>query len=478
MTSTSLREALRRLLALIPTLFLVSVVALWGLSHAFAPKTSAGLGRALPLFLNRTPRGVDERARALADTIVSEPGSSGAGSQLVTLGAAALPSLMPYLDSLTPKERARVAFALVPLAKRMGIADNDEFDTPEDAAASWNHYWTDHFIDYRPQVVERAVSRLAQRPSGLRLSEVRRLDTYALGSLMAAIETNHDPLSLSVLIAAAAEMTGETWHLETDASAAQRAQAVRECKAWWSLERPKFESYQGSRRMIAMLQDTQYGRWIMGLMAGNISDRNSTQQAQWSIAPTLALIAAGIVGGYFAGPALAAWSAVATAGRFIALSFSLFLACLPAAAVADWMHSAGIASRMWALLAMGFLGAGLLCVYQYQATRDALSFEFVRTHRAFGASPLRAALGALRSSSVVSAAHLANNGPALFAAACVMEWRFDWHGLGWLALKAVRAGDVDTLVWIATLGTALSGLLQIMSGLLLSRFDRIAQGES
>jgi ABC-type dipeptide/oligopeptide/nickel transport system permease component len=216
----------------------------------------------------------------------------------------------------------------------------------------------------------------------------------------------------------------------------------------------------------------------MGLLAGNIGDVHTTEQVDWTIKPTVALIAAGMIGGYVAGPALAAWSAVATAGRFIALGFSLFLACLPAAALADWMHRVGLIGRPLALLAMAFLGAGLLCVYQYQATRDALSFDFVRTHRAFGATPLRAALGALRSSSVVSAAHLANHGPALFAAACVLEWTFDWHGLGWLTLQAVRAADVATLVWIATLGTALSGLLQIMSGLLLSRFDRMGQGES
>jgi ABC-type dipeptide/oligopeptide/nickel transport system permease component len=217
-----------------------------------------------------------------------------------------------------------------------------------------------------------------------------------------------------------------------------------------------------------MLQETQYGRWVVAGVRGRMPGASH----DWQLEPTLALIGTGIVGSYFLGPLLAAWTATAAAGRRAALAISLFLASVPAAAAADWLRLSGMTHRALALVAMLVLGAGMLCLYQYQATRDAFSHDFVQTHRAFGASRLRAALGALRSSSLVSAAHLANHGPGLFAAACVVEWAFDWHGLGWLALTAVHERDIATLTWIALFGTLLSGLLHIMSDLLQSRFER------
>lgn len=467
MNATSLREALQRVLGLIPTLFLVSLAAFWVLSRALpAVRSEAPAQGRLPLFFNPSPVGVGQRAEALADAIASGRAGSGERAELVRLGAASLPSLMPHLDSLLPQQRAKVALALGPVALRMGIADAEEIATPEMAAAFWNRYWTDHFIDFRPRVVERAVARLIERPSALRRVELRRLDTFALPALMESLEITADPEAQRELLALAAQITGRPWEAELSPTSGLEHER-QECLSWWSRESRTWSSFQGSRRLVAMLQETQYGKWVLGGVwrpLGNLAD-------DWQLTPTLALIAAGILGGYFAGPLLAAWTATAIAGRSVALALSLILASVPAAAAADWLTLGGLNQRFLALLAMLVLGAGLLCLYQYRATRDACSYDFVQTHLAFGASPVRAALGALRSSSLVSAAHLANHGPGLFAAACVVEWAFDWRGLGWLTLRAVQQHDVASLTWIALFGVLLSGLLQIMSDLLQSRFE-------
>jgi hypothetical protein len=477
----ALREALKRLLGLIPTVLAVSMMAFWGLSRALhhsAPNDES----TLPLFFNRAPIDVTERARLLAtalargstplDAIAKRPEAL----ELTRLGGAALPGLMPFLDSLPPQQRARVALALAPLAGRMGIADPEDFESPERAVAFWSRYWLDRSIDFRPQVVERAIRRLAQRSSALRRTEVNQLDTYALPGLMQALESERDPATAAQLLAVVSHITQGACPASNDGSSSQVWSHRETCSSWWSENQQNFAQLDGNRRLAAMLQETQYGKWVLKLMRGELTAATSSGHASWSARPTAVLMGAAIVGGYFVGPLLAAWAATLARRRYWVLVASLVLAFLPAAAVASWLSHGLLASKLAAPIAMVLLGASALGVHQYQATRDACSFEFIRMRRAFGVTRLRAALHALHSSSVASAAHLANHGASLLTAVCVVEWAFDWHGLGWLTVQAVRAGDVSTLVLVAVVGTFFTGTLQIASSLILSRFERSAGG--
>jgi ABC-type dipeptide/oligopeptide/nickel transport system permease component len=473
----ALREALKRVLGLIPTLLLVSMMAFWALSralHANVPDEEP----ALPLFFNPAPTDVSERARNLAREIAQSRGPLETiaklpeAIQLAHLGGAALPTLMPFLDSLPPKQRARVALALAPLAGRMGIADPDDFANPEAATAFWSRYWLDRAIDFRPQVVERAIRRLAQRSSALRRAEVNQLDTYALPGLMDALESNDDPATLGQLLSVISHITERACAAPSHDTREPLSALTSDCLRWWRANRHIFAQFEGNRRLVAMLQETRYGQWMLKLVRGDLTSEQQTVTAGWSLLPTLALISAAIVGGYLVGPLLAAWAATLARRRYWVLGGSLFLATLPAATVASWLSQAAIASKAVALIVMVLLGASALGVHQYQATRDECSSEFVRLRRAFGASHLRTALHALHSSSVASAAHLANHGASLLAAACVVEWACDWHGLGWLTVHAVHAGDVATLALVAVIGTFFTGTLQIASSLILSRFER------
>jgi ABC-type dipeptide/oligopeptide/nickel transport system permease component len=477
----ALRDALKRLLGLIPTLLVVSMMAFWGLSRALHSSASNDEAT-LPLFFNRAPIDVTERARLLAtalarssaslDTIAEQPEAQ----QLTRLGGAALPGLMPFLDSLPPQQRARVALALAPLAGRMGIADPEDFESPERATAFWSRYWLDRSIDFRPQVVERAIRRLAQRSSALRRTEVNQLDTYALPGLMQALESEDEPATVAQLLSVVSHITEGACSSAANDSLSRLWTRSDECLRWWSENQHTYAQLDGNRRLVAMLQETQYGKWVLKLMRGELTSASSSAHTSWSLLPTLVLIGGAIVGGYFVGPLLAAWAATLTRRRYWLLSASFVLAILPAAAVASWLSRGLLASKVAALVAMILLGASALGIHQYQATRDACSFEFVRMRRAFGVTRLRAALHALHSSSVASAAQLANHGASLLTAACIVEWAFDWHGLGWLTVQAVHAGDVSTLVLVAVVGTFFTGALQIASSLILSRFERSSRG--
>lgn len=477
MTAPALREALKRLLGLIPTLLVVSLIAFWGLSRALERPSRAD-EPTRPLFFNRVPIDVTQHARLLAtaiakgstpiDAVAKQPEAV----ELVRLGGATLPGLMPFLDSLPPQQRARVALALAPLAGRMGIADPDDFASPETATAFWSRYWLDRSIDFRSQVVDRAIRRLAQRSSALRRAEVNQLDTFALPGLMDALESEKDPATLNQLLSVVSHITDGACGSTPEGASPPLQTRTQDCLRWWSNNRHAFAQFDGNRRLVAMLQETQYGQWVLKLMRGEFSPATASGEGDWSLLPTLALICAAIIGGYLAGPLLAAWATTLTQRRYLVLGVILMLACLPAATVANGLSRGLAANKIVALVAMVLLGASALGVHQYQATRDACSFEFVRLRRAYGATRLRAALHALHSSSVASAAHLANHGASLLAAACIVEWTFDWHGLGWLTIQAVHSRDVSTLVLVAVLGTFFTGALQITSSLILSRFER------
>src|SRR5690606_13925331 len=115
-----------------------------------------------------------------------------AAAQLATLGGAALPHILPRLDELDPKGRARVSMALEPVARRMGIGTDMDLGDPESASLFWTRFWQDREFDFRPIVVRRLVKQLAQRSLALRRDDVVQLDTFALPELVRALgRVNH-----------------------------------------------------------------------------------------------------------------------------------------------------------------------------------------------------------------------------------------------------------------------------------------------
>ncbi|HEX6271392.1 MAG TPA: ABC transporter permease, partial [Polyangiaceae bacterium] len=174
-----MRRAVEKLSWLVLSMALASVIAF----AALARLSDVAIGRVsvMPLLVNLDPR----NARDLALEAVRAVASGGAESRqgaaaLVRLGGAALPHVLSTLDTLDPVARGRVALALLPVAKRMGLEEARRIDSPEQALVFWTRFWQDRSADFRSAVVRRKVQRLGDRALALRQKEVLELDTFAI----------------------------------------------------------------------------------------------------------------------------------------------------------------------------------------------------------------------------------------------------------------------------------------------------------
>jgi len=247
-----MRYALRRILWIVPTLGAISIVAFWLLTlgeggHLLVTGVGAPEARerleALPRFFNANPRNVRDLALEAAKSVAeAAPDAGAAETELVRLGGAALPHVLPRLDALEPAGRARVALALTPLARRMGLVTGRELDRPDSAVLFWTRYWQDRAIDFRPAVVRRLVRRVAERPS-LRDDDVLQLDTYALAEIMDALGPVRGPDDVARvrrLVELSARATGLEWRIGAAASLDEAREIVRRWRSWWALSRADY----------------------------------------------------------------------------------------------------------------------------------------------------------------------------------------------------------------------------------------------
>lgn len=261
-----MRRALGRLLGVVLSLVLVSVIALAALS-----KLAEALGRQghnerrLPLFVNTRPSNVHDRAEHAISELTQGRNVAAAEQELVRLGGAALPHVLPKLDELRPAVRGRVATALGPVAERMELGRASELSSPERAIAFWGRFWQDHAFDFRPQVVRRLVRRLAERSSALARDDIVRLDTYAVPELVAAlgrVRTLDDVQRARRVTLILSHVTGRGPVVDRNASVAEARAAARSWRQFFSEEGADFTALDGPRRVTAMFAQTQYGRWL------------------------------------------------------------------------------------------------------------------------------------------------------------------------------------------------------------------------
>lgn len=252
-----MRHTLRRILWIVPTLLLVSLFSFAALS-----RSDAG---ALPRFFQPSPQSVRDLALGAMARVAE--GDRQAHAELARLGGAALPFVLPALDGLAPAGRARVAVALAPVARRMGVGGGEALERPETAVLFWTRFWQDRGIDFRPAVVKRAVKRLGMRSTVGRRDDVLQLDTYALSELVGAmgdVRSEDDVSRVRRLAAAAAHVTGMALRVERDASIADAERAAAEWRRWWRKHKSEYSTLDGPSRIVAMFSQTQYGRWAVG----------------------------------------------------------------------------------------------------------------------------------------------------------------------------------------------------------------------
>ncbi|MFZ5894196.1 MAG: hypothetical protein ACOY0T_24260 [Myxococcota bacterium] len=256
-----MRRALARLLAVALTLGLTSAVALAALSMLARPP---GGGVELPFYFNPTPRNVHDLARDALRRITAGHDPE-AERTLVRLGGAALPHVLPDLDTLAPSARGRVALALTPLARRMGVANEEDLANEDAAVGFWARFWQDRAFDFRPPVVKRLVGRLAHRSNALRYDDLVHLDTYAVGELLrtlGSMRTQDDVLRAERLTRVLAHVTGRGPIVDRQMSPSQAAQAVREWRRFAAEEGADFTTLDGPMRVLAMFTQTRYGSWF------------------------------------------------------------------------------------------------------------------------------------------------------------------------------------------------------------------------
>jgi peptide/nickel transport system permease protein len=261
------RRVFPRFLRLLLTLLAVLLAGFYGAANGAKRPSSVWAFKQLPVFVNPAPSDVRDRAvRAMRATAKAEgPEAARARAELLRLGGAALPHVLPQLDSLEPSARGRVALALGPLALRMRVASVDDVATPERALLFFGRFWQDRSIEFRPTTVRRAVERLAERSLTLRRDDVIHADTYALEALVAAlgkVQNAADAARVGRLHPVLMHITGRGEGLSRAPTIDEARRAARRWQELWLQEGADYSVLEGPRRVAALATETQFGKWL------------------------------------------------------------------------------------------------------------------------------------------------------------------------------------------------------------------------
>ncbi|MEN9581194.1 MAG: hypothetical protein RJA70_4203 [Pseudomonadota bacterium] len=482
-----MREALRRILWLVPMLVVVTVLAFGALSKSLQERSdtaSRGSGQSpgLPLFFNTQPKALADAAWNAARALSEEPLNATAKAELTRLGAAALPHVLPRIDALPPAGRSHVAHALAPLAYRMRIAEPGELDDPGRAVEFWNGYWQDHIADFRPTTVKRVVRRFASRATAQRRRELMQFDTFALAEILSHLDehvaTRNTGAQRRLCAAAAHAAEKPSWTIPKDADAAAAAAVVSRWQAWWSIHRTDYQSPQGFERLLAPVLQTQYALWAQAAARTQFGITKGEQPALALLltqAPTtLALLGAGLLGGTFVGILLGMLVSASRIRwlRLLETGTSLIWLALPLALLSVTLMPTRSESRPWsAFVLMLLLGSALVARYQRSTMQATLQKDWVRTYRAMGAGNWRLARVTLRASSGAAISTLVPHTSTLLTCAFVVEYAFGMNGVGHQTIQALHNRDVVWLMLVTLATATLVGLVQILSDLLLRSLD-------
>ncbi len=475
--------ALRRAIWAIPTLFGVSLVVFLLTTLLPDPEADAAvaagevaarirldeLRRArfldLPRLVNVAPRDVRTTVEECTGHIVADDADAAfCEERLARIGGAVLPHLLPRLDDIAPASRGRIALALSPVARRMGIGDEADLTQPDRAALFWSRFWEDRAVDFTEPAVRRAVQRITTRESDLIEQEIRLVDTFALRELVTALKSTRDPAALARLTRLAAHVTGrDTSHvLEPTAERARARAVVSEWLSWWYVHETDYVVLQGGEKVTASVVQTRFAKWVLGAVTGQLglSTRDGLPifdkllaRAPVTIGMSmLALLVSALVGVPIG--VIAAWRrghAIdhGTAGAV------LLVYSIPTFLVAELLATFGRATGaglVLPVLALSTVSLSVMTQQQRASMIEALGQDYVRSARAKGARTLRVALvHALRNALVPTVTIAGVQFPALVGGAFVVEEVFDVRGIGWETLRAIESHDAAWIVAVTLL---------------------------
>ncbi|MFO0755546.1 MAG: ABC transporter permease [Byssovorax sp.] len=495
-----LRHALRRLLWTLPTLVGISIVTFLFLSYVPDPADDPVMGASftvaeietlrreryldLPRFLNLAPVDVKTRSEAAVAAIVEGRSDAAARGELGRLGGAALPYVLTHLDALAPEPRARVALALAPVARRMGLGGETALDDPQRAAAFWRRFWDDRGIEFRRATVRSAVSRLVRYGTPARAAELVELDTFVLDDLLATLEIPDDQPSIDrarALVEVAAHVTGKDDRIRPESTLAEARACVERWQAYWIVYRSDFVALTGAARVAAMVLETRYGKWALAAVSyrfGRRLDGSPVLDELVARAPiTLAIVFGAIAMAYAVAVPLGAFSAAVQRTRkdlFIASVVLTFYA-VPTAVFAVLVRSLFGAPGLRLLGAMIVLAFSLVAAaagQQRSALASVLALDHVAAARARGASRARAVLvHGLRNALVPVVTLAALEGPMALSGAFVVERIFRLRGVGEATILAVQQRDIAWLMALSIVSAAGAALLVMATDLAYGLID-------
>ena len=434
-----MRAAIRRLFGIALTLVAVSVGLFWA-SASYARRAGnepASPFAALPVFFSPRPIDVRELSTSALHAIArgGRPALA-AQNALARLGGAALPYVLPALDSLEPRSRERVALSLTKVAVRMEVASPEELRDGAQAVLFWTRFWQDRAIDFRAASVRHLTYRLAERSIALRREDLIHVDTFALPALIDAlgrVDSLDDVARVQRLNSVLAHVTELPIVCPPNASVADARKVVDTWRDFWALHGSEYSALDGPRRLAATFVETQYGKWLAAVLRGGLGRTQSGARALDLVAQGLAttsfLLFVGLGGGF---PLGVAWTRLERqrlkfATRATSAIAGTALAAIPCATFVRWSAgpSAGLASAI-----------GLVTI----TTAAWVSRHLARSTMSQSVSPIAAAFS-------VSAPLGATYPPFVLSAIVLVELIFQLPGLGRTAALSLASGDVNA--WMA-----------------------------
>ncbi len=471
-----MRYAIGRLLWIVPLLILVSLTVFWTLARASADAESKR--EQLPLFFNAQPRDIRRLSLAAMRSVArNDATTADARATLVRLGGAGLPHVLPMLDTLTPEEQARVALTLAPVARRMGVGNDDELADPEAAVLFWRRFWEDRAIDFRPVAARRTVERAAERDSAARRADIAQLDTYALPELVHAmplVRNEQDVARAARVTALLAAVTGNDWRVEEDDTPQQAQQQVTRWQQWWGRQGAQYVTHDGPQRVYAMFVQTRYGQWATEAATSGLGVTRSGDtvasvaraHAPW----TLWLVGWGLAGGYFIGLVVGLVAGTRPRGPADTLTaiVTTLLVAAPVAWVASWWQDG---PTWWGPVVMVTVVGAVTSRYHRSAVRDAIYSEPASLLRAHGFGRWQLGTATLRSSGYVLGSLLGVDLPLLLTFAFIVERGLGLPGLSEPTVAAIVDHDTAWLMALAIASAATVGFAQIVGDAVLALVD-------
>ena len=512
----------RRLLAMIPTLFGITLVTFalvqlapgdpvtmeleGGLrAGSVSKRVVDDFRRAyfldLPLFINLDPVDVQRRVDRLVTKLGHPEARDEAVEQLIGVGGAALPYLVPRLAGTEGELRAALLEALAGIAELCGLGE--ELEAADSPGEFWRSYWEDYGMDYTPARARRLVRRLVLRDDPLAQAELRRLHSYAYRPLMQALRARTiTPEQAERLVTMLHQLRGGGPTLRATDDAETRVETIAAWHEWWRRKRSSYIEFGRIQRVTAVITETQYFKWIFRVMTleFGVSQRDGRPITHklWERLPvTLLLSLLSVLLAYGLAIPLGVFSALrrdTTADRVVTLLLFI-LYSLPVFWVATLLiqHVCGVSgpalfplgelssdgADQWPwwrrsldtahhlvlpVICLSYVSIAVLSRYQRVAMLEVLSQDYVRTAHAKGLSRARVLLvHATRNALMPVVTLLGLQLPYMISGAVIVERIFNIPGMGLETFEAIRSHDYNWVMAVVTLSAILT-----MFGILIS----------